>query len=260
MKKLIVVAMLFAASAALAAPVSVSFERNAYGWNVGPGYDNYPCGDSPWSALSFSNQSYSGCNETSFETTLGFSYGSYPDGSPIPLGIGSVGWEYDSITKSNSKSFSLDASSNVHGSAENIFVWVNHLYYWVEFVVTEEVLYTGSLALTDGQLQNSGCWPGDAYGQHCFDEQLKYAFSGTTYSQGSILGPGTYQYWKLGGRSFDAGDNAIWISSAIDGPIVSATNQEDYSFAFTTVVPIPAAVWLFGSGLGLLGWLRRRQS
>lgn len=26
------------------------------------------------------------------------------------------------------------------------------------------------------------------------------------------------------------------------------------------VVPIPAAVWLFGSGLGLLGWFRRRQT
>lgn len=27
-----------------------------------------------------------------------------------------------------------------------------------------------------------------------------------------------------------------------------------------SAVPIPAAVWLFGSGLGLLGWLRRRQA
>ncbi len=26
------------------------------------------------------------------------------------------------------------------------------------------------------------------------------------------------------------------------------------------VIPIPAAVWLFGSGLGLLGWIRRRQT
>lgn len=25
-----------------------------------------------------------------------------------------------------------------------------------------------------------------------------------------------------------------------------------------TVVPVPAAVWLFGSALGLLGWARRR--
>jgi hypothetical protein len=27
-----------------------------------------------------------------------------------------------------------------------------------------------------------------------------------------------------------------------------------------SVVPVPAAVWLFGSGLGLLGWFRRRQT
>jgi hypothetical protein len=27
-----------------------------------------------------------------------------------------------------------------------------------------------------------------------------------------------------------------------------------------SAVPVPAAVWLFGSGLGLLGWFRRRQT
>jgi hypothetical protein len=30
-------------------------------------------------------------------------------------------------------------------------------------------------------------------------------------------------------------------------------------FGGTTVVPVPAAVWLFGSGLAALGWMRRRS-
>lgn len=34
----------------------------------------------------------------------------------------------------------------------------------------------------------------------------------------------------------------------------------DHGTVSANVVPIPAAAWLFGSGLGLLGWLRRRQA
>jgi hypothetical protein len=45
--------------------------------------------------------------------------------------------------------------------------------------------------------------------------------------------------WILSGVGYDPGD-------------VTATAW--------SLVPIPAAVWLFGSGLGLLGWFRRRQS
>lgn len=30
--------------------------------------------------------------------------------------------------------------------------------------------------------------------------------------------------------------------------------------AFVTVIPVPAAVWLFGSALGLLGWVRRKAA
>jgi len=33
-----------------------------------------------------------------------------------------------------------------------------------------------------------------------------------------------------------------------------------WTFNADTVVPVPAAAWLFGSALGLLGWLRRRSS
>ena len=40
----------------------------------------------------------------------------------------------------------------------------------------------------------------------------------------------------------------------------SAGSPDVYAIFSTTVVPVPAAVWLFGSALGLLGWIRRRAN
>jgi hypothetical protein len=48
----------------------------------------------------------------------------------------------------------------------------------------------------------------------------------------------------LTATALDSGDSA-WIQKKL---------------TFTAAVPVPAAVWLFGSGLGLLGWMRRRRS
>ncbi len=45
-------------------------------------------------------------------------------------------------------------------------------------------------------------------------------------------------------------ETVSWFTSAIVSPAAFAVHA----------VPIPAAVWLFGSGIGLLGWFRRRQS
>ena len=47
----------------------------------------------------------------------------------------------------------------------------------------------------------------------------------------------------------------IALSNAFSGDF--GRNFMSMGIAVTTV-PVPAAIWLFGSGLGLLGWLRRR--
>jgi hypothetical protein len=40
---------------------------------------------------------------------------------------------------------------------------------------------------------------------------------------------------------------------------IQTGNNSIYEVALTPV-PVPAAVWLFGSALGLLGWMRRRAA
>ena len=49
-----------------------------------------------------------------------------------------------------------------------------------------------------------------------------------------------------------AGTNAMSIT----------TNADEFGWVATTTlttVPVPAAVWLFGSALGLLGWARHKR-
>lgn len=58
----------------------------------------------------------------------------------------------------------------------------------------------------------------------------------------AALGPGTYTMTLYG------------QGSSVPGPY-----SLDYSVAFN-VVPIPAAAWLFGGALGLMGWLRRKPA
>lgn len=71
----------------------------------------------------------------------------------------------------------------------------------------------------------------------------------TTVSYSTILGPDVSGGYTL---QFAAVCGAVAACDA-DIFIDNVSIQAD-------VVPIPAAVWLFGSGLGLLGWMRRKAA
>jgi hypothetical protein len=47
------------------------------------------------------------------------------------------------------------------------------------------------------------------------------------------------------------------VSSQISYPVIYNPSIDNFS---ASVVPVPAAVWLFGSALAGLGWLKRKQS
>jgi hypothetical protein len=57
----------------------------------------------------------------------------------------------------------------------------------------------------------------------------------------------------------DDGDGEFFAAH-IAGYDAGVTGNTSGQFAGSTPVPVPAAVWLFGSGLGLLGWVRRRTA
>lgn len=54
-------------------------------------------------------------------------------------------------------------------------------------------------------------------------------------------------------------DGTVYGNGRLAGSVGGATSRMGFKMT-SEVVPIPAAVWLFGSALGVMGWIRRRSS
>jgi hypothetical protein len=92
------------------------------------------------------------------------------------------------------------------------------------------------------------------------DYQSYTTRSGNVTITGEYSGGGTIVENVLFGPGFDSYSfSAAWsglssITFQADAGIIALDNLE------VTAVPIPAAVWLFGSALAGLGWMRRKQT
>ena len=67
--------------------------------------------------------------------------------------------------------------------------------------------------------------------------------------------------WAVGGGNVDASQGttpAIAGAWQFVGASLDSTDIVEMARFTPAVIPVPAAVWLFGSALGILGWIRHR--
>jgi hypothetical protein len=75
------------------------------------------------------------------------------------------------------------------------------------------------------------------------------------WSTAISAGSQTVTYSVLPDTTLAAGTYVLQVRG-----LVSGTSNGSYSGVINTVVPVPAAVWLFGSALGMLAWVRRKAA
>ncbi|MDJ0926923.1 MAG: SGNH/GDSL hydrolase family protein [Gammaproteobacteria bacterium] len=90
-------------------------------------------------------------------------------------------------------------------------------------------------------------------------------FDTFTFLNNLIANPGMFGFTNVDGQCLDF-DTFIPCANPDEYVFwddihpTAATGHLFGEAAYNTIIPIPAAVWLFGSALGILGWVRRRAA
>lgn len=141
-------------------------------------------------------------------------------------------------------SFVYDADTDTY-SEINLLAQAASAPYWEDWLYTSYGVEASSnsgellIATGDGNAPSVPCGF-----DFCF-KVLSLDFAGTLTNAGGLVALDT-----LSGGSYEqfVPSCCVFERQIVSGSVMGA------------VVPIPAAVWLFASGLGLLGWMRRRQA
>jgi len=106
---------------------------------------------------------------------------------------------------------------------------------------------------------------GDSYGYNCVGSEMGHLYNVNGDQLGLFTNLQSDTYWSNRTQVVYAG-NAYTFQFDVGFQGAIFKGNDSYALAVrdgdvgASVVPIPAAVWLFASGLGLLGWMRRSRS
>jgi hypothetical protein len=122
-------------------------------------------------------------------------------------------------------------------------------------------------ASCDSQFDPPG-FPTQGFGGGCTGSEMGHLFNVdgiSASSPGLFTNVQSLRYWSGTEYAPTTPQPAAWVFSFGNGLQSNILKSNDFPSAWAVrpgdvaVVPVPAAVWLFGSALGLLGWLRRRR-
>lgn len=138
-------------------------------------------------------------------------------------------------------SFVYDADTNTYSDI-NLLAEAGSAYFWEDWLYTfgvEPGSNSGELLIATGD----GSAPSVPCGFDFCYKVLSLDFAGVLTNAGGLVSIDT-----LSGGSYE---QFVPSCCVFERQIISGTLTG-------SVVPLPAAVWFFASGLGLLGWFRRR--
>lgn len=187
--------------------------------------------------------------------------------------IGSAGFPayllHDNTLNPGGDDFTSETGADSNGSSADILYWDPASMSNIGIATWEDefvpgVVFTGGGNRTVGTVASIGTTATQSStGYSCVDSNLGTGgVGGACASLSSLEGRGDFENILLKIQTDGAGGitgvEGFLVQESLSGR--NGRTWVAWTFNVDTVVPVPAAAWLFGSALGLLGWARRRAS